>query len=177
MHGPVPIAPASRPGYFALAGYHGSSNAISPEAHGLRDASSHLLRERERSEALFGARNLALSALTEAAGRVIPDEEQEPVAEAAFENARQFIRSLPDDSPMPEIGVDPDGAISLTWWVSQRRVFSVSVGSSERLAYAWLDGSDKGHAVDRFRAPSIPPRLLDNLRSITGNGLATLRAA
>lgn len=174
---PLPVAAALCLSYSALAGYQESSSATSIEASQVCEAASRVLRGRESSMALFGVKQSALSALAAIIGDLVSDDEQEPVANATFENARQFVLLIPDDMPMPEFGIDPDGAISLTWWVSRTRVFSVSVSASERLAYAWLDGSNKGHAVDRFRAPSLPARLLSNLQSIIANDTAAIWTA
>jgi hypothetical protein len=43
-------------------------------------------------------------------------------------------------------------------------MLTMSVGVTERLAYAWLDGSDRGHAVVRLDVKRIPSRFLDAIR-------------
>ncbi len=70
----------------------------------------------------------------------------------AIARASAFIRALPDDCDMPDVGVDPDGAVTLDWMVSRHRhaIQSASTGSSDRLAYAWIDGTDRGSAVAKF---------------------------
>lgn len=73
-------------------------------------------------------------------------------------------------STMPGLAADPDGAVSLDWIVSRPRMFSVSCGPSGRLAYSWLDGTDRGHAVADFDGWTIPQRILHGIRSINCNG-------
>ena len=164
-------------GYAVLAGYARPTSAISSEAGQICAAASGIMRDREGSESLFGRKALALSALRSAIAAVSRDEEQEVVDPHALLNAEQLLLALPDDLPAPEFGVDPDGAISFDWIQSRTRMFSVSVTESERLAYAWLNGSDRGHGVDRFRGPLVSAVLLSVLRSIVTDDVADFRAA
>ncbi|MBP6784673.1 MAG: hypothetical protein KA152_12845 [Verrucomicrobiales bacterium] len=64
---------------------------------------------------------------------------------------------------------EPDGAVSLDWMVSKTRMFSVSCGLSSRLAYSWLDGSDRGHAVTDFDGWVVPDRILQGIHTIIYN--------
>ena len=69
---------------------------------------------------------------------------------------------------MPEVGVDPDGAVALDWMVSRHRMLSISVaGNSDRLAYAWLDGTDRGNAVAKFDRDAVPIRLMQAILALT----------
>lgn len=160
----------------ALAGYARSTSAVSHEASVVCTAASLVLQSRASSQSLFRAKSAALSDLAATVDDVFVDSEQMPVAEATYEIAEQLLLALPDDLPVPEIGVDPDGAVSLTWFATRHRIFSVSVDEIERIAFAWLDGSDKGHGVERFRPPVLPNRFLVMLRSIVSDGPA-LRVA
>src|ERR1700692_4666525 len=80
----------------------------------------------------------------------------EAVSPLATQLAKAFVGALPSDIPLPEIAAEPDGSISLDWFACRDRVFSLSVGETERLAYAWLDGSDHGHGVATFERDAIP---------------------
>jgi hypothetical protein len=42
----------------------------------------------------------------------------------------------------------------------------VSVGPSGRLAFAWLDGVEKGHGVVRFDGQDVPRRILEGIKAI-----------
>lgn len=72
------------------------------------------------------------------------------IQEDVVRRASAFIRAIPEGTPLPEISPAPDGSILLDWALSKHRLFSLIVGESDRLAYAWLDGADKGHGVARF---------------------------
>ncbi len=164
-------------GYSALAGYARPSSAYSREAGEISDAACRVMQDRLGSESLFGKKMVGLSTLVATVDAVHVDSEQEPVSAPARVNAEQFLLALPDNLPMPEVGIDPDGAVSLTWFASRTQMFSVSIDESDRIAFAWLDGSDKGHAVARFRPPVLPGVIVSTLRSIVANGPVTLRAA
>jgi hypothetical protein len=129
--------------------------------------------EAERSLALFGEKVAALSQLAalaeECADPRWDGAEAAPLDPAAHAIAGRFIRSLPDGIPLPEFAPEPDGSISLDWTASRTRLFSLSIGYDNRLAYAWLDGADKGHGVAHFDGWLIPPRILDDIRRIVGH--------
>jgi len=94
-----------------------------------------------------------------------------------LQNAEDLVRSLPYGIPAPECAPEPDGSISLDWIQSRKRMFSLSIGSNNRLAYAWLDGTDKGHGVACFDGLSIPARVLSEIHHTLGHGNAFLRIA
>lgn len=168
-------------GYAAAQGFARGNSAVSSEAGLVRDAVGAVVELTERSQALFGDKAAAISEL-----RVLANECAEsgwdgndasvmnPLAVLIAEN---FIRALPDGAPLPEFAAEPDGSVSLDWIQSRNRLFSVSVGPNQRLAYAWLDGADKGHGVARFDGDRIPPRIAEGISAIINNGNATLRAA
>ena len=78
---------------------------------------------------------------------------------------------------MPEFTAEPDGSVSLDWIVAKYRLFSVGVGAENRIAYAWLDGSEKGHAVANFDGMTIPAKVRDGIESIIGHANDTIRVA
>src|SRR5690349_16360844 len=100
----------------------------------------------------------------------------EPISEVAAARAAEFIVALPKGIVMPEFAPEPDGSISLDWIQSRDRLFSLSIGTGSRLAYAWLDGTDRGHAVATFDGESVPWRILDEIRGIMNHASTALRA-
>lgn len=94
----------------------------------------------------------------------------EPVDPRAAFAAVDLMRALPVGLPLPEAAAEPDGSVSLDWVCSRNRVFSVSVGASRRLAFAWIDGSDKGHGVAHFDGDQVPQRVLDGINEILKHG-------
>ena len=133
------------------------------------------------SIALFGAKAIAISQLRDLANECAAEnwdgDGADPLHPIAVLLAGEFLRALPDDLPLPEFAPEPDGSISLDWIQSRTRLFSLSIGTSQRLSYTWLDGSDKGHAVSRFDREQIPARILQGIREIVNHGHSSLRAA
>jgi hypothetical protein len=168
-------------GYAALNVYATKSSAVSAEAQVVKRSASAMARDAEKSQFLFGEKAVLISSL-----RDIASECSEPdwdgygaraIDPVSLLNAESFVRAMPEGLPLPECAPEPDGAISLDWIQSKRRFFSLSVGGSNRLAYAWLDGYDIGHAVAHFDGLSVPARVLDTIKSIVNYGTTTLRVA
>jgi hypothetical protein len=84
----------------------------------------------------------------------------------AVSTAERFLRALPQGVALPEFSVEPDGSISLDWMESRNRLFSISVGQNDRFACAWLDGTNKGHFVEKFDGQKIPKRIIDGITAI-----------
>lgn len=160
-----------------LAFYAQPTSAVSQEAQIIRVAAHKILSSTAEPQSLFRSRDDTFSELAEAIDDLIVDADQAAVDRLTFEHAKQFLFALPDDLSSPDVGVDPDGAISLAWFASRTRIFSVSIDDSDRVAFAWLDGSDKGHGVERFRPPMLPQRIAMMLRSIVTDGTPSLRVA
>ena len=157
-----------------------SGSAISAEAHAVQKAANIVVNSVERSHALFGHKANAISQIWTLANECsAPDWDGNgalPLVHSAVFQAAAFIRALPKGVPLPEFAPDPDGSISLDWIASRNRHFSLSVGTSDRLPYAWLDGSDRGHAVARFDGEIIPSRILEGIKAISSGGTAPLRS-
>jgi hypothetical protein len=167
--------------YAALNGYARTGSAVSIEAQQARKAATAVIESIEQSQALFGEKSAAISQLMRLANECAePDwdgNESCALNPSAVLTAEDFIRAMPNDMLLPEFAPEPDGSVSLDWIQSRHRLFSLSIGGSNRLAYAWLDGADKGHAVAQFDGCSIPPRVLDGIRSVINHANASLRAA
>lgn len=179
MHRIVPVVGLS--GHLALQALAGGGSAISPEARAVHEAATKVVKLTEESLALFGEKATALSQLSaleaECAEQGWDGAGATPMDPIAISLARRFVRALPDGIPLPEFAPEPDGSISVDWIASRTRLFSLSIGHSNRLAYAWLDGADKGHGVAGFDGRNVPPRVLDDIKHIVGHGYAGLRAA
>ena len=179
MHPIVPVVGLSS--HFALQALASGGSAISHEAQAVRGAAIEVLELIERSQALFGRKADALSQLaslaTECAAPGWDGETAAPIDPVAVLWVERFVRALPDGMPLPEFGPEPDGSISLDWIASRTRLFSLSVGRSGRLAFAWLDGTDTGHGVAGFDGRNVPQRVLEGIKAIAGQAHAGLRAA
>lgn len=159
------------------------ASALSDEAGQVRECAEYMIGRVESSAALFGGRMATIAALhdlTKSHAETGWDGgSASPVSLAAISLAVDFVRSMPDDYEMPQVGVEPDGAVSLDWLPSRHRMLSISfTGNSDRLAYAWLDGTDRGSAVARFDRQSVPLRLLHAINAATNKAdSALVRAA
>lgn len=78
-----------------------------------------------------------------------------------------MIASLPEDVPLPECSIEPDGCVALDWIPGPNRTLTVSVSGSDRLPYAWVDGTDRGHAVARLVDGQLPARILAEIHRFT----------
>jgi len=173
-----PITPSA--GYPGLRARGRGSTAVSFEAEQVDNATERVERQRESSQALFGKKAAKIDQLW-ALARECADENWDGTGAAAIEigavlRTEGFLRALPDRVPLPELAVEPDGAVSLDWIRSPRRLVSVSVGRGSRLAFAWLDGTNRGHAVERFDGETVPGPILERIEAVVGNGDAALRA-
>lgn len=165
-------------GYATLSSSGREGSAISGESKVVRRAVADVMHSAEQSQSLFGSKAVAISQVwalvNECAEPGWDGADAEAVNLLAAFAAQDFVRTLPAGVPPPEVVADPDGAISLDWIHSRNRSFSVSVGVGARLAYAWLDGSDRGHGVARFDGERIPSRILDGIGEIVKHGNAAL---
>lgn len=156
-------------------------SGLSAEAEAVKRQRLRIAEAVEGSRALYQGKARAIAQLFEVAGACAEagwdGADAEGVHFIAVIQASDLIAVMPDDLPMPEAAAEPDGSISLDWIESRSRAVSVSVGVNNRLAYAWLDGSDRGHAVERFDGVAFPPRLLAAIRETVRRGGAQLRAA
>jgi hypothetical protein len=170
MYKIVPIVGLS--GHLALQALAGGGSAISSEANAVNKAATEVTESAEQSLALFGKKAAALSQLsalaTECAALGWDGGDATAIDPAAELVAMRFLRALPDNMPLPEFAPEPDGSISLDWIQSRDRLLSLSIGSSNRLAYAWLDGTDRGHAVARFDGRNIPLHILKAIKDVVG---------
>jgi hypothetical protein len=79
----------------------------------------------------------------------------------------RFLRSLGSHIGAPEIVPEPDGAIALEWANSKHQVLSLSIDLSDQIAFAWLDGAERGKGVLRMSS-QFPEKITALLESIFG---------
>lgn len=162
-----------------LYSYVRKGTAVSEEAETIEIAASELTISAERSQALFGAKQAVLSELrtitADCSAANWDNSGAVAIDSAAFQKAADAIRTLPDGFPLPEVAPEPDGALSMDWIRTPYRLYSLSVGPMNRLAYAWLDGTDKGHGVVGFDGINLPERVLSDIQRIMGDTDATVR--
>lgn len=153
-----------------------TGSAVSAEAEVLRDSASAMIATKERSLALFGAKSSVISQIhavaAERASDEVDSDEFASVSDDVIERATHFVRAIPDALALPEVAADPDGSISFDWIAGRARVFSVSVGNTNRVSFAWIDGTDRGHGVARFDGDVIPTRVIEGICEIKNERIA-----
>jgi hypothetical protein len=145
-------------------------SAVSDEADQLRRAASDAADAIERSQALFGSKASVIAEIWQLARECTEPGwdgyDAKPVPIEVVGRAVALLRALPANIPMPEVSAEPDGSIALEWHRSRHTVLSLSVGTENGLAYAWLDASDRGHAVAGYDGSRFPVRVLQQIRMI-----------
>lgn len=71
-----------------------------------------------------------------------------PIAVETLQNAKAFLKFFPLGIEPPDVGVEPDGAITLEWYKSPDKVISISINPGGWLYFAAIIGAKKRHGVD-----------------------------
>jgi len=82
--------------------------------------------------------------------------------------AINFARLLSPEIPMPDIYMDTNGEATFEWYMSARRVFSVTVSGENELVYAGLFGSNKSHGVEKENKDELPRAIIDLIHRAHG---------
>jgi hypothetical protein len=90
----------------------------------------------------------------------------EPVSDETCRHARRVLTALPVSVPMPTIGAEPDGHLTLEWYRSPSRVLSLSVGPAGELNYAALLGETSRRTGSEVLGSELPHDLIDLINEI-----------
>lgn len=144
--------------------------AVSKPAHSMRDAALSAASWLEASVWFFGNRASLISELAqiqhECAASNWDGAGARPVSEFSIARSVSFVRALPRGLQNPDVAPAPDGSVTFEWTIGRHRRFMVSIAGSDRIAYAWLDGTDSGHAVARFSGASLPRQVKETMRAV-----------
>lgn len=94
------------------------------------------------------------------------DEEQERPSDGVVKSARHALLMLPNEMPLPEISVEPDGSIAFDWAFSRNSMFSITVLEPNKLVYAWIKDGDSGHGVVSMIYDALPERIITLLKEV-----------
>lgn len=99
---------------------------------------------------------------------------EEARAEDAFDvrpfiRARRLLDTLPNGFPAPEVGIDPDGEVSLDWIRSNRTLVSISAGVTNNLSFAARFDDGTSHGAIRH-TDAFPLAVVDMLRRLYRSG-------
>lgn len=179
---PEPLLTASLmiAGYTATAALSRPGTAVSRESVAVQEHACNVVRQVQSSQALFGSKAKLISELMELAAdcREVDWDGYgaQPVDSQALEVAQAIISSLPDDLALPECSIEPDGCVSLDWMPTNVRTLTLSAEGSGRIPYAWVDGTDRGHAVGRFQGGELSSRIIEEIGRFSCHA-SSLRAA
>lgn len=77
----------------------------------------------------------------------------EHVSEGTLRIAKSFLKSFPLGIESPDVGAEPDGAITLEWYKSSNNVISFSINPDGTLSYAAIIGYKKKYGSDSACVP------------------------
>jgi hypothetical protein len=148
-----------------------SSRGSSTTAEFVLQRSREMMDEWQRNAQFFSQISRAEEELLEVFGEAsAPDwdgHSARAVSIDAYEMAKKLLRVLPLGTPMPAIGAEPDGQMTLEWYVAPHRTVSVSVSPEGELHYAALFGASSRYGTDLFYG--FPPDgLLELVSTIVG---------
>ena len=88
-----------------------------------------------------------------------------PVQIKTLRYAKLFIEALPLGSPLPSVGAEPDGHLTLEWYRHPRWILSVSASPEGVLYYAALFGSSDVRGSEPFFG-EVPRSILDLIQRV-----------
>lgn len=91
-----------------------------------------------------------------------------PAYKSIRKTVEKFLDALPANIADPEIGADPDGEISLDWCHARNKMFAISIGRKNRIAYAILDGDKRSNGIEIFKG-DLPSSIIYHLENFFGN--------
>ena len=89
-----------------------------------------------------------------------------PVTYDSYLMAERFLRAIPLGVPMPSVGAEPDGQLTLDWTTGVRRTLSISFDPSGDLHYAALIGPGKTCGTEPF-IDAVPATILNLIRQVS----------
>jgi len=92
-----------------------------------------------------------------------------PISAETLQSAKTFLKSFPLGIEAPEVGAEPDGAITLEWYRSPNKVISISINPDGWMYYAALLGTSKRHGAD-FSLMGVSDDLVEIISQVVRGG-------
>ncbi len=89
----------------------------------------------------------------------------EAVSQQSFSVAYRFLDALPFGFPLPSIGAEPDGCLTLEWHRTPHHTVSVSASPQAELHYSALIGPNRVYGTEVFFGEP-PNAILELIRRI-----------
>ena len=145
------------------------TTGFSDDARFIDEAAHEGLRQFHRADSLDDGRRAVQAAIRDqlrACGRPGWDGYRaEPVRPETGEYAHQFIDALPYGLPMPTVGAETDGHLTVEWYRTPSRVLSVSISPERELHYAALLGTARRNGTEPFLG-AVPEDVLELVRRV-----------
>jgi hypothetical protein len=94
-------------------------------------------------------------------------DEEQSVSEIALDDAKTFLRSLPQRFNKPDVLTEPNGNVAFEWHFAPYRTMVVSFFGNGRLAFSSLRSPTKSSfGYERFLRGQIPQKLISELVAI-----------
>ncbi len=90
----------------------------------------------------------------------------DPVQASTLSYAYAFIQALPLGFPLPSIGAEADGHLTLEWYRCSHWLLSISISPDSVLYYAALFGNSDVHGSEPFFGDNIPKSILDLIQRV-----------
>ena len=88
-----------------------------------------------------------------------------PVSWDAYNNAKRFLLAIPLGVPVPSVGAEPAGNVTLEWHHSRRRSLTVSISPNNELFYAALLGPGRACGTEFFY-DEVPSTILELIERV-----------
>jgi hypothetical protein len=89
----------------------------------------------------------------------------EPMSLDSYRVAYRFLEALPPDINPPTIGAEPDGQITIEWYVRPSYTISISASPEGELHYAAMSGPNRVCGTEAF-FQDIPANILRIIRAL-----------
>jgi hypothetical protein len=89
----------------------------------------------------------------------------EPVSPETHFLAGEFLKALPLGIPVPAVSADPDGQITLEWYISPKKTVSVSISGDGDLHFSSLNGSSSIYGTESFYGKA-PRNILEAIQRL-----------
>jgi hypothetical protein len=91
-----------------------------------------------------------------------------PIQPVTLLNTFTFIKALPLGYPLPSVGAEPDGHMTLEWYRHPRWILSVSISPEGIAHYAALFGNSDARGTEPFLG-DIPKSILQLIQRVALN--------
>ena len=83
------------------------------------------------------------------------------VSDETHRLAYEFLTALPRGTPVPSVGAEPDGHLTVEWYWSPTQTLSVSISADGDLHFAALLGFTKAYGTEPFMG--VVPQIISDL--------------